>query len=199
MLIIHNARASYAISQKEEIREYFFQECRKQKEKFAHDGTHSAMQKNIVEFFQKNNVLKGTRVLLYDPYPSEVPILKIFQQSSYLSGMEIYIPYIKMDKFFAQKWNATEMVPPNASTLDYVFAPGLFADFRGVRIGRGGGWYDKVLSYFPTQKIIFLCYHWQYWNNKTLPKEEHDESVGYAITEKETIEIVDSVTEGGKS
>ena len=174
---------------KQEIRQHFFQEYKKQKKIFANTNIHFSIKKNIKQFFQEKNTKSNAKVMLYEPYNSEVPILDIFQQDEILSRMYIYVPYIRMKTFFARQWNARNIIYPNGKIIDYIFVPGLFVDFRGVRLGRGRGCYDRILDFFDLNQIVFPCYSWQYLESRKLPKEEHDKNVGYTITEKEIISL----------
>lgn len=68
-----------------------------------------------------------------------------------------------------------------------VFVPGLAFDLQGNRLGRGGGWYDRVLGLLGEgPKFVGLAYEFQLVAE--LPAEEWDQKVHYIITEKKIIE-----------
>ena len=72
--------------------------------------------------------------------------------------------------------------PVPFDALDALLIPGLGFTLDGLRLGRGGGFYDKVLAHvsFPTLRIG-LCYHWQIL--PTLPSEGHDVAMTHLATE----------------
>jgi 5-formyltetrahydrofolate cyclo-ligase len=64
---------------------------------------------------------------------------------------------------------------------DAVLVPGLAADSSGVRLGRGGGSYDRALARVPPRVFTaVLLYDDELVD--TLPHEPHDERVTAAIT-----------------
>ena len=50
--------------------------------------------------------------------------------------------------------------------------PGIIFDRRGLRIGYGGGYYDRFLAAEPNHPTVALCYEFQMV--ETLPTEEFD-------------------------
>ena len=67
--------------------------------------------------------------------------------------------------------------------------PGLCFDLRGIRIGYGGGYYDRYLTKYPEDKfhITALAYEYQIFEN--LPFAENDKPVNLIVTENRCIEI----------
>lgn len=64
---------------------------------------------------------------------------------------------------------------------DLVFVPALAVDRTGVRLGRGGGSYDRALARVaPTTPVIALLYDDEV--HDTLPVEPHDQRVSGVIT-----------------
>ena len=66
--------------------------------------------------------------------------------------------------------------------------PGLAFDETGTRLGYGGGFYDRllqgwdILSIGVTSRAALLP-------RSALPREAHDQSVGYVVTEQGVQEI----------
>ncbi|MEU0073653.1 5-formyltetrahydrofolate cyclo-ligase [Streptomyces sp. NPDC006332] len=80
---------------------------------------------------------------------------------------------------------AGERLGPDAVTgADVVLLPGLAVDARGMRLGRGGGSYDRVLARLeragahPT--LVVLLYDWEVVEQ--VPAEAHDRPVRAAVT-----------------
>ncbi|MDP2691538.1 MAG: 5-formyltetrahydrofolate cyclo-ligase [bacterium] len=55
--------------------------------------------------------------------------------------------------------------------IDLIFVPGLAFTHSGLRLGRGGGFYDRLLSGFKGVSVG-ICFREQIKN--ALPKDEHD-------------------------
>lgn len=75
-------------------------------------------------------------------------------------------------------------VPPatnhlvHKSEVDLVIVPGLMFDKRGYRLGRGGGYYDRLLSDMRA-KSVGVCLAELIL--EVLPREEHDIAVDYVV------------------
>jgi 5-formyltetrahydrofolate cyclo-ligase len=68
------------------------------------------------------------------------------------------------------------------SELSCVFVPGLAFDARGMRLGRGGGFYDHFLGEAPPKLPRFgLMFARQ--RVERLPREPHDQALPAVITE----------------
>ncbi len=71
-------------------------------------------------------------------------------------------------------------------TLDHIdlfLCPGLAFTLDGIRLGQGGGFYDRILSRKnPTAQVIGTCMDWQIL--ESIPCEAHDIQMDYLLTEK---------------
>jgi len=65
-------------------------------------------------------------------------------------------------------------------TVDAVLLPGLAFDRRGVRLGYGGGFYDRLLPGFSGLTVGVV---WDALRVAELPHEAHDLRVGFLATE----------------
>ena len=77
-----------------------------------------------------------------------------------------------------------------------VFVPGLAFDSQGNRLGRGKGWYDRVLKLLgdgPT--FVALAYELQIVEQ--VPAEEWDRKVHHIITERRIIDCGDAPSRSG--
>jgi 5-formyltetrahydrofolate cyclo-ligase len=78
-----------------------------------------------------------------------------------------------------------------------VFVPGLAFDLQGHRLGRGRGWYDRVLSLLGGgSKVVALAYEFQII--KELPAERWDQRVRHIISEKRIIDCPDIPSRSGR-
>ncbi|EGX55893.1 ligase [Streptomyces zinciresistens K42] len=80
---------------------------------------------------------------------------------------------------------AGERLGPDAVTrADVVLLPGLAADARGTRLGRGGGSYDRVLDRLARARahpaLVVLLYDSEVVER--LPREPHDRPVHAVVT-----------------
>ena len=65
--------------------------------------------------------------------------------------------------------------------VDLILVPGLAFTAGGLRLGRGGGYYDRLLASLPPQtRTIGVCFATQLVT--TLPIEEHDRRLQRVIT-----------------
>jgi 5-formyltetrahydrofolate cyclo-ligase len=68
-----------------------------------------------------------------------------------------------------------------------IFIPGVLFDRRGNRLGRGGGWYDRLLGELGNNGIfVGLAYESQLVER--LPAESWDRRVHFILTEKNQID-----------
>lgn len=67
-----------------------------------------------------------------------------------------------------------DCTPVDKKDIDVVLVPALCYDRRGVRLGRGGGYYDRWLADY-TGISVGMCY--RELLRETLPGEGHDRPV----------------------
>ena len=125
---------------------------------------------------------RATNVLLYHSLPDEV-ITHEFIQKWHLKK-NIFLPYVDNDYLQVRKYIAGELKTGkfgieeptgpeiyDLSNIDLVIVPGMAFDMKGNRLGRGKGYYDKLLRKMRCYKIG-VCYSFQLLGN--IPVEEHD-------------------------
>ncbi|MBO7672384.1 5-formyltetrahydrofolate cyclo-ligase [bacterium] len=140
-------------------------------------------------------------VLLF--YPKDFEINTIPLCEKYEKVKNFYLPKVIGDNLavcpydgsvsmtvskFSIKEPCTAPVSPEI--IDYAVIPCLCADRKGVRIGYGGGFYDRFLPLLDTKcikvlpvpsKLLFEC----------IPAESHDIPVNFVITEDEVVNCAD--------
>ncbi|OZG65915.1 5-formyltetrahydrofolate cyclo-ligase [Bifidobacterium eulemuris] len=76
-----------------------------------------------------------------------------------------------------------EVLPPEAlAQADLIVVPALAVDRGGVRLGRGGGWYDRALEHRRADApVVAVVWPWEIVDGP-LPHEAHDVPVDAALS-----------------
>ena len=72
------------------------------------------------------------------------------------------------------------------SEIEVVLVPGLMFDPWGQRLGRGGGYYDRLLARLPGALTVGICF--ECCVGERVPVETHDRCVDLVVTEDRTID-----------
>ena len=113
------------------------------------------------------------------------------------TGKNIFVPIYKENKklcFMAEwlknsdlkngKWGVLEPEisrPASADEIDLMIVPGVAFDTKCSRLGRGGGYYDRMLEKSNSYKIGAA---FQFQIFKKLQSEQHDISMDLIVTEQ---------------
>ncbi len=141
----------------------------------------------------------ASTVLLYSPLPGEPDPMFLIPNRAF---RHLLFPRIEGEQLRLYRQKATsrwvtgsfglkEPDPESWETaspgeVDLAFIPGLAFDRYGRRLGRGGGFYDRLLGHPDFQgRKIGLCWTWQLL--PFIPCEEHDIRVHQIITEESLI------------
>jgi 5-formyltetrahydrofolate cyclo-ligase len=80
---------------------------------------------------------------------------------------------------------------PEATEIDVIVTPALLVDGRGIRLGYGGGFYDRALAqHKPRSRAVCVVYEFQLAAD--LPRAEHDVPVDLVVTDERVLAIADS-------
>ena len=132
-----------------------------------------------------NNFIKNKIVCTYIHTDSEVDItndLIGYKQliTSYLVSSDIELCLYK-EPFFKNALNILEPENPiKIKEVDVFLVPGVAFTASGKRLGRGGGYYDKLLSKYPDTLKIGITFNERIMQD--LPTESHDISMNYVFT-----------------
>ncbi len=147
--------------------------------------------------------LAARKVALYSPIENEVDTNAILTDALE-NDKKVFYPRTNNGNlpWFFQISSPTELragrskipEPPGVNALSLedlqnliVFVPGVAFDLRGHRLGRGNGWYDRILPVFKDQGVfVGLAYEFQVVDQ--LATETWDQQVHYIITEERIID-----------
>jgi 5-formyltetrahydrofolate cyclo-ligase len=155
--------------------------------------------------------LTARAVILYSPIQSEVPTEKV-RDDALASGKRVLYPQLSAANSVAvaEIHSVTDLrkgrlgiseptgsVHPLNRELEgvVVFVPGLIFDCSGNRLGRGIGWYDRLLKQL-SNGAVFVALGYDFQIVDEVPTDTWDERVHYVITEKRVIDCgtVQSIT-----
>ena len=144
---------------------------------------------------QHSSFQDATHVLMYWAMADEMPtrefILKWYQHK------KIYLPVVKGDDLeiflfegedslvAGEKYGIPEPAGqklPDESMIDLVIVPGVAFDNQNNRMGRGAGYYDRILKRLPETKKIGLAFGFQMIDE--VPVEAHDIPMDVVIAGK---------------
>ena len=132
-----------------------------------------------------NNFIKNKIVCTYIHTDSEVDItndLIGYKQliTSYLVSSDIELCLYK-EPFIKNALNILEPENPiKINEVDVFLVPGVAFTVSGKRLGRGGGYYDKLLSIYPETLKIGITFNERIIDD--IPTESHDISMDYVFT-----------------
>lgn len=81
------------------------------------------------------------------------------------------------------QWPSQPQHPTDALGADLVLVPALAVDISGVRLGKGGGWYDRTLGEFSAP-IYAVVWADEVYPPHTLPCAPHDYPLDGCVTEE---------------
>lgn len=144
----------------------------------------------------------GKTLALFSPLPTEPDIHPLIEEA-WAQGKQVALPRLLTEETGTRlEWHAVtawkDVIEPGpfglrepdpvrcplvkTESLSCVFVPGLAFDERGLRLGRGGGFYDRFLSAVPATLPRFGI---MFTNQRviSLPREPHDQALPAIITE----------------
>ena len=139
---------------------------------------------NIPEFSQVQHIL------LYHSLPDELSTHLVIDRWV-ACGKTIYLPVVVGDDLVVRRYSseamqqgAFDIMEPTGYDIDtdvlqLIIVPGVAFDSAGNRLGRGKGYYDRLLS--RTQAVcVGVCYNCQLV--EAVPAEVHDRVMHYIVT-----------------
>ncbi len=134
-------------------------------------------------------------ILLYHALPDEVCTIDMLNR--WCDHKQLYLPLVDGAELIIKPYTPDHLrqgafgiwEPANAeavdpTTLDWIIVPGVAFDRQLNRLGRGKGYYDRLLAHSSACKIA-IAYELQVCDN--IPTEPHDIPMDILVTEKQTI------------
>lgn len=138
---------------------------------------------------------KSRRILFYHALPDEVQT--DFFLNRHASEKEFFLPVVAEDHLLICPYDQSRIakgafsipepqgvMPVEPEIIDLAIIPGVAFDMRGNRLGRGKGFYDRLLPYLDCP-CIGIGYDWQLVPE--IPTEPFDRPLDGIITESEFI------------
>lgn len=124
-------------------------------------------------------------LLLYSPLQDEADVSPIID-NAYKNGKTVLLPKVVGDDLELHIYKGVDTLergafgilePTGEVFLDYnqielAIVPGMAFDKAGHRLGRGKGYYDRLLPSLKNAYKIGVCFPFQYLDE--IPNEEHD-------------------------
>ena len=132
-----------------------------------------------------NDLILNKIVCTYIPLESEIDInneLFGYQKllTTFLDSKQLSI-CIYEEPFIKNKLNVFEPENPSVVTkVDVFLIPGLAFTTDGKRLGRGGGFYDQMLNFYPKSLKIGITSNERVLQD--IPIEDHDILLDYVFT-----------------
>jgi 5-formyltetrahydrofolate cyclo-ligase len=153
--------------------------------------TLKVLSERVIEHLRESPVFQQAGSIgLYMPLRDEVDVsplllerdksisIPAFDEALQGYRMACYTPELRTGKFGIPEPENPQFIEQD--DLDLILVPGIAFDRAGGRLGRGGGFYDRLLPLYNTTRIgigfDFQC-------TESIPLEEHDCRLDLLITE----------------
>ncbi len=134
----------------------------------------------------------ATTILLYASLPDEVPTQALIAEALD-EGKTVLLPVVQGDELELRECSDLEDLHPGAFNIDepqgkaftryedieLAIIPGMAFTPDGERLGRGRGYYDRLMPHLETALKVGLC--WPFQLVEELPAEPHDQPMDMVI------------------
>jgi 5-formyltetrahydrofolate cyclo-ligase len=138
-----------------------------------------------MSIFQSSHTL-----LLYSPLPDEVDVFPIID-NAYENGKTVLLPKVVGEDLELHIYKGVESLERGAfgileprgdifddfDAVELTIIPGMAFDHSNHRLGRGKGYYDRLLPRLKNAYKIGVCFPFQFLNE--IPSEVHDVVMDY--------------------
>ena len=161
------------------------------------DEQKESLSQEVFAKIENCDAFKNARnVMLYHSLPDELPTHEVVIK--WTLNKKVYLPRCNGDELDVVKFQPQTMQtgsfniiepqgePVDKNLMDLVIVPAVAFDGKGGRVGRGKGYYDRLLNGCNATKIV-VGYPFQLIEE--VPAEEHDIKMNYIVTPDKFIEI----------
>ena len=137
---------------------------------------------------------EASTLLLYYPLADEVDVRRLIREA-FQNGKKVLLPVVKGDELELHLYEGEESLqegsfgimeptgetfaPQNYGEIDLAIIPGMAFDRAGHRLGRGKGYYDRLLPKLSKARLTGFCFPFQLLDE--VPSEPHDILVGDVV------------------
>lgn len=172
---------------KKELRQYIRQ-LKKEHQAQAADDSVEILRK--LEWLPEFN--NANTILLYHSLPDEVDTRPFLEK--WKDRKTLLLPVVKGDSLVLRIYTGKEQLQTGAFSIeepegidftdygriDLAIVPGVAFDAYGHRLGRGKGYYDRLLPQLPESYKIGICFPYQLVNE--VPTDANDVSMNLVLT-----------------
>ena len=157
------------------------------------DRRRAAGQKILSHLNRWDTWLAAQTVCAFSALPSEPDVLTPWPQGKRIilprvAGSSVSLHAVETPAELVEGRFGILEPTPNApiaeAKADIILVPGLAFDRSGIRLGRGGGYYDRLLSEFDGLRVG-VCFEEVLFER--IPAELHDERMDFLMTPSEII------------
>ena len=149
---------------------------------------------SVIEKLQTLELFKNAKTVgAYMPLPHEIDITLLFQRlettwfiPAFDEALGSYRLAELTEEFKTGKFGISEPASPEFAPeeLDLIIVPGAAFDHAGHRIGRGGGFYDRLLPQYNAVKVG-ACFDFQCLED--VPSDPYDINIDLLVTESQIL------------
>ena len=164
---------------------------RTMKERRGENENRDVKETLLLENFLRTEAAGKESFLVYLSFSSEAPTDKLVE-TLLAQGRRVYCPRMAGESMEAVAWKEDFTLSPRgirepvgdpfSGKIDVAVLPLLAVDERGVRLGYGGGCYDRFLAAHPETFPLAYCFDFQIV--REVPEEPFDRRAALIVSDK---------------
>lgn len=145
--------------------------------------------KTIASFLSINTEISTTEINSFIQSSNKILCLPSIVEKS--NGVLVFRSYSNKDKLIIGKFGIKEPLNTKIYLPDIILVPCLAFDNSGHRLGYGGGYYDRSISYLKSIDHDFVTIGLAYDDQRVekVIHENYDQKLNYILTEKQLYKV----------